>query len=461
MLVALIISRISHAQDSISTSTQPYTNSIGIRLLHVPKGSFLMGSPKHEIGRSIDEGPTRIVDIKASFWVSETEVTQEQWGLVMDSSIQENRNFYAPGEVIKWQGNNYPMRYVSYLEVLQFCLRLTRAEKDTLPEGYWYGLPKEAEWEYFARAGTTSEFSFSENLSEHDRYKLTSIRAHNVREKNNRTFKYSNESLPLEAQKYFNVHNTHGKLLPVGQLKPNPWGIHDVHGNVSEMSFDYYSEYPNGELDDFASPSNYKRPVVRGGSYNTIQMGARSASRQGDAVLYSGNKKVGFRVILKKGQNEYHNMLSRYRELIKYSFKVKSFSKIKDDNGKPYSSATIDEYVFSKTENSTWVLVYNAKSAEKKAIARAVQAANLHSQNLNRENHFLVDTLAFHLIDNSPCPTPIVQVFSNGYRSAVNCAEYSNNGYDLKNQRGHDRFNHGYSARIGSFIYDLRKQINQ
>jgi len=252
-------------QQSIKPIQQPnaFTNSIGIKLMPIPKGKFMMGSPETEKERGqlgYDETQHEVT-ISQNFYMGATEVTQAQWQKVMGNKP----SFF--------KGDELPVEKVGWDEAVEFCKRLS-----DLPEekkaGRKYRLPTEAEWEYACRAGTITPFHFGSEL--------------NGRQAN------CNGSKPYGT-------NTKGpyleKTTPVGKYPANAWGLYDMHGNVREWCSDWYGEYPAGSLTNPSGPATGSDRVYRGGSWRNDAVRCRSAFHEGYGPsnrLYD----LGFRVAL-------------------------------------------------------------------------------------------------------------------------------------------------------------------
>lgn len=234
---------------------RPWTaKTLGMELVWIPPGSFRIGSSVLEKGRGEDE-PQREVVISRGFWLSKFEVTQAQWLIVMRGSPSE------------FEGDDLPVEHVTWNEATSFCQKMTKRERDneTLPNGYIYSLPSEAQWEYACRAGTRTAFG------------------------------HGNEAGGLE--KYgWTIDNAEEKTHEIGKLLPNPWGLHDMHGNVLEWCRDVYGDYPKGKSTNPTGAVFGDKRVARGGSILNSQLDCRSAKR------YKGEPAekdlVGLRVVL-------------------------------------------------------------------------------------------------------------------------------------------------------------------
>jgi len=204
-------------------------------MIWLPPGDFKMGSPALEAKRFYDEGPVREVAIPHGFWMDRYEVTQEQFLYLMTTNPSSTD--YA---------TSLPVNRVTWHEANEYCKRLTKVEhaNNTLPLGFVYRLPTEAEWEYACRAGTDSAYSYGDNTGNLSKYGWW-------------------------------AGNSSGKPEPVGKLMPNPWGLYDMHGNLFEWCLDTYEAYPEGR----AYPSNLIFKVLRGGAYYCPSGILRSACR--------------------------------------------------------------------------------------------------------------------------------------------------------------------------------------
>jgi len=243
-------------------------NSIGMKLVHVPAGSFMMGSSDSaaqlakDYGEDMgdyftDEFPQHEVCISKGFWMGQTVVTQGQYKSVMNAQPWSGRSG------VKESANN-PAVYVNWDDAAAFCRKLSEQEGET------YRLPTEAEWEYACRAGTTTRFSFGDSDSSLGDYEWFDGNAYDV----DKDYAHS-----------------------VGQKKPNPWGMYDMHGNVCEWCLDsyaadYYSKSPESNPQ---GPDTGSRRVCRGGSWNDTPQICRSAAR-GYSTPSSRSSNLGFRV---------------------------------------------------------------------------------------------------------------------------------------------------------------------
>jgi formylglycine-generating enzyme required for sulfatase activity len=236
------------------------TNSIGMKLVLIPKGTFMMGSPETEEGRGVDETQHQVT-ISNDYYLGVTEVTQGQYEKVMGT----NPSYFQKRVIRKSDSSMYPVEQVSWEDAVEFCKKLS-----DLPEekkaGRVYRLPTEAEWEYACRAGSKTAFDFGESAKS------------------------------LNAYAWF-LDNSEGQTHPVGEKKPNAWGLYDMHGNVWEWSSDWYGEYPKGAVSDPSGPSEGSNRVIRGGCWSCTAAFSRSAYRIRRTPSYFFNI-TGFRVAL-------------------------------------------------------------------------------------------------------------------------------------------------------------------
>jgi formylglycine-generating enzyme required for sulfatase activity len=218
-----------------------------------------MGSPDNEIGRDWDEGPQTQVTLTQGFWMGRHEVTQAEFSLVMQTN--PSRFLGLPEQ---------PVEQITWAEAVEFCARVTDLERQRgqLPAGYVYRLPTEAEWEYAARAGSTTRFSFGDDPGYSDLV----------------------EHAWALRNAFFSTH-------PVGRRLPSPWGLYDLYGNVAEWCSDWYGDYPGGGLTDPAGPADGDNRVIRGGSFYDDGEYCRSAYR---LIDWTADRfyNVGFRVVL-------------------------------------------------------------------------------------------------------------------------------------------------------------------
>ncbi len=247
------------AQPSVSTKTFT-VNGVSFRMVNVPAGSFLMGSPVTELHRSSDEGPQRRVTLRG-FQLGQTEVTQGLWQAVMGSNPSQFKDC----------GPGCPVEQVSWSEAQAFIQRLNQLT------GQKFRLPSEAEWEYSTRAGCASAF----HVGVQCRNRIEADEANF-----NGSFTYGG-SVKGEFRK---------RTSPVGSFAANPWGLYDMHGNVEEWvhdCFHWYSSAPvNGQAVD---SSTCTKRQYRGGSWAHQPQDIRAAARGGNPQTDRFST-IGFRI---------------------------------------------------------------------------------------------------------------------------------------------------------------------
>jgi formylglycine-generating enzyme required for sulfatase activity len=229
-------------------------------MVWIPAGEFIMGSPPDEPGRDADEGPQTRVVVPHGLYMGKCEVTQAEYQAVMGVNPSNARG-----------NTNCPVEKVSWYDAMQYCARRTQQEQAAgrLPEGFLYRLPTEAEWEYACRAGTATRFFYGDDKGE----------------------------FRLEECAWF-VRNSDSTTHPAGTLKPNPWGLHDMHGNVWEWCCDRLpGVFPGGSVTNMPSTASGSLRVARGGSWLYEGKACRSANRD-DYGPSNRCSDVGFRIVL-------------------------------------------------------------------------------------------------------------------------------------------------------------------
>jgi formylglycine-generating enzyme required for sulfatase activity/serine/threonine protein kinase len=267
------------------------TNSIGMKLVLIPPGEFMMGSPKELIEeelkahgddqsykeRLLAEGPQHRVRITEPFCLGTYLVTQGEYQRVMGVNPSE---FSATGKskdkVAGQDTKRFPVEMVSWDDALEFCRKLSEMPEEKAA-GRSYRLPSEAQWEYACRAGSTSRYSFS-----------------SVRSEIPKEF----EENALSDYGWFNG-NSRGMPHAVGGKRPSAWGLYDMHGNVSEWCQDRYGKdyYAKSPTNDPSGPLGGSGRVGCGGGWYDPAGSCRSASRTGRTPGYPING-LGFRVSL-------------------------------------------------------------------------------------------------------------------------------------------------------------------
>ncbi len=252
---------------------KPYTEElahteVAFEMVPIPGGTFQMGSPESEADRNEDEGPQHTVKI-SPFWMGKHEVTWDEYDVWTDQMDQRRRKLLSiaagPRDLLV-DGVTRPTEPYTDMSfgmgkgqhpaicMTQHAAR-TYCEWLTAKTGRYYRLPTEAEWEYAARAGTSTAYSFGDDPDN------------------------------LEDYAWF-FDNSDDAYEEVGQKKPNPWGLHDMHGNVAEWTLDQYVEDLYAQrakegliVDPLQIPTTLYPRVVRGGSWDDDPDRLRSAAR--------------------------------------------------------------------------------------------------------------------------------------------------------------------------------------
>ena len=261
---------LAPAAQAVSTAHATYTETIpGTKvtfdMVAVPGGTFTMGSPANEAGRAADEGPAHPVRI-APFWMGKTEVTWDEYDTFAFAQAIPPPPGSPPApspsgadavtrptppygdESFSFGKGRQPAINVQIHAAMEYCRWLS------VKTGKVYRLATEAEWEYAARAGTTGAYSFG----------AQAIDAH-----------------------AWHAGNSGARPRPVAQKAANPWGLHDMHGNVAEWTLDHYNptqyaNVPPNAVGPVLLPTDRRYPyVARGGSWDDPAARLRSAARRG------------------------------------------------------------------------------------------------------------------------------------------------------------------------------------
>ena len=329
-----------------------FTNSLKMDLTFIPAGTFMMGSPDDEPCRTNGEKLHKVT-LTQSFLMGTTEVTQEQFKAVMGFDMKEllrrrteeasktneekkaklakmskeekeaylkeykalvNEKKYPDGprqnpkrtlskeqkaelkitqseiKALKEQfkkekkagthiifKSNHPVGFVAWTEAMEFCKKLTALEheKGTLPQNWSYRLPTEAEWEYACRAGTSTPVFTGKQPDPIDRASIQNFK------------KYA-----------WGNTNAGDKTHPVKQLKPNPWGLYDIYGNVTEWCLDIYAPYSDKDaIDPLVLEGKHMMRISRGLNSHCTMNGFRSATRKTGGPRMPFYSFFGFRIV--------------------------------------------------------------------------------------------------------------------------------------------------------------------
>jgi formylglycine-generating enzyme required for sulfatase activity len=259
---------INRITKSAEYFAQDLGNGVLLEMVHIPGGTFIMGSPKNEEGYHKSQSPQHQVTVP-SFFMGKYLVTQKQWRLV---AALPKVKIDLESDPSNFKGDNLPVERVSWNYAQEFCARLSRKTNKA------YRLPSEAEWEYACRGGTTTPFYFGETIS-------TELANYD----GNYTYGGGAKGEYRE------------KTTVVGKFSANPCGLYDMCGNLCEWCEDEWHEnYINAPTDGSAwSDGSNRYATLRGGSWIYSPHSCRSASRN----YYDRDERVnvsndfGFRVV--------------------------------------------------------------------------------------------------------------------------------------------------------------------
>ena len=247
---------VSSGQSAAPSGRTYIVPSINYKMVYIPPGTFMMGSPSNEPKRDSDERQHKVTLTKG-FYMGATEVTQGQWKNIIGNNPSS------------FKGDSLPVEKVSWNDCQEFIRKLNRQEGTDK-----YRLPTEAEWEYACRAGTTTPF-------------------------------FTGNCISTDQANYDGDHPMPGcskgryrkKTLNVASFSPNAWGLYDMHGNVWEWCQDWYEKrYPSGNITDTEGPSSGLARVLRGGSWSGGARVLRSADRLRNGPDFRYDH-IGFRVV--------------------------------------------------------------------------------------------------------------------------------------------------------------------
>lgn len=260
---------------SRAQSGDEIVNSLGMKFVLIPRGSFKMGSAESEQYRRDDE-TAHMVQIARPFYMAAYEVTQRQFEQVMGV----NPSFFSAagpgkGSVRPKEAPVHPVESVTWNQAAEFCVKLSARDGEKTRK-FTYRLPTEAEWEWACRAGTSTPLFFGHDISSHDAN--------------------FNGIAPLG----------NGRMGPflrattsTGGYRSNAFGLYDMHGNVAEWcsdgyAIDYYRKSPKVNPQ---GPSEANEKIIRGGGWTNTARECRSAARNHFPADFS-SPNIGFRVVL-------------------------------------------------------------------------------------------------------------------------------------------------------------------
>ena len=264
-------------------------NGLKMAFCWCPPGRFRMGNTPGSRWQFVDAAPVQVT-LTHGYWMGKFEVTQGQWHSVMGKTLRDQRAL-DPGQPRPvgdgsmrehvGEGPDHPIYFVSHAEAEEFCRRLTEEERKAgrLQPGWDYRLPSEAQWEFACRAGKTTITPFGDRLSSND--------------------------ANFDGTKPFNGASAgpyRRETTKVGSYRANPWGLHDMHGNVWEWCRDGYNEKLTGGVEPVGKSSG-RQWVTRGGCWHNSGFECLPANR-GVGRTDSRGSGLGFRVALVSIQDQ-------------------------------------------------------------------------------------------------------------------------------------------------------------
>ncbi len=276
---------------------------VKMEFIHIKAGSFLMGSPESDKDAERDEKPQHRVKITKDYYLGKYPVTQEQYAAVTGKNLS---HFSATdvrgvggvvGVLTSVDTRHFPADRATWEQAVEFCNALKRLDKS----GRTFCLPTEAEWEYAARAGTTTRYFFGDDAADLGTYAW---------------YNENSDAAPY-PQKDRAGHITLKGTHAVGTKKPNPWGLYDMNGNVWQWCSDrfdanYYTKSPEEDPQgrDQPSASGLDFRVLRGNTWSVVKRDSVSASLKSRSAFRSfgnpvqSNELVGFRVCVRLNAND-------------------------------------------------------------------------------------------------------------------------------------------------------------
>jgi formylglycine-generating enzyme required for sulfatase activity len=272
------ISNSDEVPSEVAAYALRFEASTGIKLMPIPAGSFVMGSPSNEDSRHANEGPQTSVVLTRAFFLGATDVTEAQWAAITGSDPSHTRYLKDItkdkfdeiagtdlGDYVYFRLDTLPVQRVSWNDAMAFCKGITERERAAgrLSAKWEFTLPTEAQWEYACRAGTPGPYAGDLDA-----------------------MAWYDKSCGIRAEPH-----------PVGTKQPNAWGLFDMHGNVWQWCLDWYGSYPGGTARDPKGSNSGAYHVFRGGSWAANAASCRSSARNFYPSDYYTSD-VGFRLAL-------------------------------------------------------------------------------------------------------------------------------------------------------------------
>ena len=266
----------------MGTVTLP--GNVSLEMVKIKAGRFQMGSPESEKGREDDES-LHWVTLTRDYWIGKYEVTQAQYQAVMGT----NPSYF--------KGDDRPVDQVGWNDAMAFCRKLNELTAGKRPAGYEYGLPTEAQWEYACRAGTATSLNSGMDMKILGRNNAPLLDAVGWYGGNCGRDFHCEQSHDISGWKEKQYNDTKGGSHPVGQKRPNAWGLYDMHGNVWEWCRDWYETGYAEDPEFLRGQKTGSNRVNRGGGWYDDAGDCRAAIRGYGDQSYSSNC-LGFRLAL-------------------------------------------------------------------------------------------------------------------------------------------------------------------
>lgn len=320
LLLLALLTQVATGQDlptsfehaAQQTNIKIYTNSIGIKFIDIPAGTFTMGGPEPYNDLLETSYPRHEVVISKSFLLSQYEITRGQFKqFIADTKYQTRPEQDGLGRTFnsdkQWgahkgytwkntgfsQTDNHPVVIVAYPDAIAFCEWISKKE------GKHYRLPTEAEWEYAARAGSTSSHFNNIDLNQPNLYANYGDKQYETYYGKGLIRRLTGKDSPL-----LQLDDGYAQTAPVGSYRPNPWGLYDMVGNVAEWCMDYKAPYSDEKVIDPIASEGYILRCVRGSTFATEStLTLLSVDSRGSISDFKGSATVGFRIVLEQSNN--------------------------------------------------------------------------------------------------------------------------------------------------------------
>jgi formylglycine-generating enzyme required for sulfatase activity len=277
------------ARQSGNGKTVAFGDGLALELVHIPAGAFVMGDTTGD--GADDEWPASVVRVERDFWIGRNEITNQQLRHFLPEHVSgffTKRQIEIDGPGIQLDEPLQPAVRVSWIDAMEFCDRLSRET------GLPFCLPTEAQWEYAARAGTTTALHYGDAGADFTMWANVADRSLACLYKS--TSGVTNlQPFPAEMR----LDDLAIATAPVASYRENPWRLFDVHGNAAEWTRSAHRPYPYDAADGRNEPGTDEKRVVRGGSFCDRPTRCRSSFRLAYPPWQSVHN-VGFRVVLEK-----------------------------------------------------------------------------------------------------------------------------------------------------------------